>query len=635
MITAQIHNDEWYAGEAGLTGGGRQPTIGVGLPAPLVGISLDENGDSQFGVDESWRERSDGTWDVDLSVSFAPPARPAIGLASIPLINLAARIDATGGTLQGGRSYYYAVSAVESDGMESPLSFVVRAGVPSTSSSNTVTLKDLSFGPGTTSFRVYRGLTPARMLRIANAQPVSATFLDTGRQSTAAAAPDANYHHANFYWRMELLPETSVDIHSTNSIGKTNLGLLANEHRGKIVRIHDGKGRGQELSISSNDATTLTTTTPWVVEPDSTSTFVITEPGWSFGAMSEGSPVTFTVPNRQNAVIHVSGRSANVADLECAYELSPLTRHSIGGGSNDADVPEAPVFGLMTVGRGSVEVAGVGFTDLKNTRSITAGTLMFHCWDELDGVPGLRLAAGIAALADTLVLTASSSSLPGVVLQIGTELLVARVISPDGKTCEVERGAFGTTVAAHTISEPVYALKRRVTVLPFVRNFFGSPASGSYAQSIEMPSQRVVLAEFFVTNGRGNSQVSSVSYSNTTDRGLRTLSGGQFTMQVAGNLAIQSDAVPPLSVDRPRSVRDVFATLAEPAAGGPLNIRVSRGATMWCDLTIPAGQSISSTVDGRDLPPLTPGTVLRLDVLSTGLAGTGRPGSGLTVTIRV
>ncbi|MBC7925552.1 MAG: hypothetical protein H7039_07835, partial [Bryobacteraceae bacterium] len=70
VITAQIHNDEWYAGEAGLTGGGRQPTIGVGLPAPLVGISLDENGDSQFGVDESWRERSDGTWDVDLSVSF-------------------------------------------------------------------------------------------------------------------------------------------------------------------------------------------------------------------------------------------------------------------------------------------------------------------------------------------------------------------------------------------------------------------------------------------------------------------------------------------------------------------------------------------------------------------------------------
>ncbi len=635
VITAQLHRDEWYAGVDGLTGGGRQPATEVGVPLPLVGVILDEDGNTQFAVDETYRERTDGTWDVDLSVRFSQPSRPGTKLASVPLVHLAPEIDTTGGSLEGGRSYYYAVSAVAEDGSESPLSFVVRAAVPPATDTNRVTLRQLSFAAGTSTFRVYRGVTPTRLLRVATDCPVTEQFIDDGAQAVAAAAPDANYHHANFYWRMELLPETQATIRSATTIGREGLGLLPHEHRGKIARIQSGKGSGQERPIADNDATTLTLATPWSVVPDATSKFVIADSGWSFGAMSESSPVAFTVPNRQKAVIHISGRSANVSDRECAYELSPLTRHSIGGAALDLDVPDAPVFGLTAAGRGSVEVAGVGFEHLDNTRSITAGTLMLHCWDELSGAPSIRLAASISADSDTVTVSADAGVKPGVLIQIGTEILVARNISADHLTYEVERGAFGTTPAAHSPTEPVYHLTRRVSVLPFVKGLFGSAASGSYSHSIEMPNQRVVAAEFFVTNGKGNSQVTTLSFANTVDGGLRTLSGGQFTLQVSGELAVQSSAVPPCAVDRARAVRDVFATVTEAPEGADIVLHVTANGEPWCTLTIAAGQTISPAVEGLTLPPLLPETTLGLDVVSTGLAGIGRPGSGLTVTIRV
>ncbi len=635
LITAQLHDDTWYVGESGLAGGGRQPAVGGGVPLPLAGTTLTSDGETQFGVAESYRERADHTWDVDLSVSFSVPPKPSVLTASVPLIDLAATTASTGGSLLGGRSYYYAISAVDSNGSESPLSFVVRAAVPSATDTNLVRLQHLSFASGTASFRVYRGLTPSRMLRIASDQAVADTFTDSGATVTPAAPPDVNFHHANFYWRMESLPEAAADIFTANTIGRTSLGLLPDAHRGKIVRIWAGTGAGQERPIASNTDTTITTSTSWTVVPDATSTFVIADSGWNFGAMSDTSPLTFTVPNRQDAVVQISGRSSSVDERECAYELSPLTRHVIGGAGDDLDVPDAPIFGLATAGRGSIEVSSVGFENLENTRGISAGTLMLHCWDELKGIPSLRLAADITDSATSIVLASPVEWTDGVLVQIGSEVLVAYSIAEDRVTCQVQRGAYDTNAAAHTSDEPVLGLTRRISILPFVKGLFGTPAGADYSQSIAMPNQRIIVAEMFVTNAKGSSQVSSQSYTNTVDEGLRTLSGGQFTLQVAGMLAIQSSAVPPCSVDQTRSVRDVFASVTDAPDGAPIAVRVTAGSQALCDLTIPAGQTTSNVISGVNLPPLVAGTNLGLDIISTGVAGIGRPGAGLTVTIRL
>ena len=63
-ITAQIHDDAWYAdtnGQVTSPGGVTHGNAGVGVPRPLIGAVLDENGDVQFGVVESTTTTSDGT----------------------------------------------------------------------------------------------------------------------------------------------------------------------------------------------------------------------------------------------------------------------------------------------------------------------------------------------------------------------------------------------------------------------------------------------------------------------------------------------------------------------------------------------------------------------------------------------
>jgi hypothetical protein len=636
VLTAQLHKDEWYVGGGGalgVIGGGRQPVVEAGLPRPLSGTSFDDEGFSQFDVEETPIETADGSYEVSVAVSFATPRSPAKNAPAIPLMSLAPRVSQGDGGLPGGRSYYYAISAVGEDGEESALSFVARATVPAGEDTNSVTLHDLSFAPGTASFNVYRGPNPTQLLRVARDQAIVPEWIDDGVEPELAAPPDANYHHANFYWRLELLPETSGSTHSNIGIGNENLRMLPNEYRGKLVRICKGKGRGQERLILSNTDTSLSLSTNWTVEPDSTSMFVVVEPSWNFAALSESSPVVFRVPNRERAVIHLSGRSANVHDRECSYELSPLTRWTIGGAAADNDVPPAPIFGLNSPGQGLCEITGVGFHDLTNTRSISAGSLTLHFWNELAPATAIALAQAVAEETTVLRLLEPRSFRIGGVLQIGTELVSIDEISHDQLELVVQRGALGTEAASHDGTSSVWPLERKAFVIPFVKGVFGTAASGSYSQVLTVPDIRIAAAELYVTNVKGNSQVGVACFSTLVDGGIRTLSGGQFSMQVDGPLAVQSNAVPQLSIEASHAVRDIFATVIDPSTGGPIEVRVTRDGEAYCTVTIPAGETLSDPViDGLTLPPLAAGWKLGLDLIAV---GSDRPGAGLTVTVRL
>jgi len=633
LISAQIHNDEWYVGgggSLGVIGGGRQPSIETGIPRPLSGTVLDDEGYSQFEVEETPIETADGSYEVSLSVAFATPKRPSKNGPPIPLMSLAPQVTQTGGSLKGGRSYYYAVSAMDADGEESPLSFVARATLNAESDENQVRLHDLSFAPGTASFNVYRGLNPTQLLRVAEEEPLADQWVDSGAETELAAPPDPNYHHANFYWRMELLPETAVSVHSEATVGNEDLAMLPNEYRGKVARICGGRGRGQERLILSNTETVLTTATKWDMEPDETSLFVVAEPSWNFAALTEASPVVFRAPNREYSVIQISGRAANVHDRECSVEMSPLTRWTIGGAAGDMDVPPAPIFGLNAAGRGTCEVVGIGFSDLDNTRTITGGSLTLHCWDELNAPTDLELAVDLSEEDSILELIEEREFEIGAVLQIGSELVTV------GETGEgqliVQRGALGSDPAEHAAGTRVWPLTRKAFVLPFLRGIFGTPASGSYTPTLVVPDIRIAAAELYVTNVKGNSQVGVSCYSGLIDGGIRTLSGGQFCLQVDGPLSIQSDAVPKINAGESHAIRDVFADLLEPSSGGPVEVRMTRDGEALCTLTIPEGETISSSIEGIGLPCLGADWKLGLDILSV---GTVRPGAGLTVTIRL
>jgi hypothetical protein len=635
-ITAQIHDDAWYSdsnGQVTSSGGVTQGNAGVGVPRPLIGTVLDENGDVQFGVVESTTTASDNTVETSVSVSFVPPAGPGGSAAAgpgIPLLGLIPVVG-TGGTLAGGQTLYYAVSGEDSGGNESALSFIVRASIPSAGSS--VTLSGLSFAPGTSVFDVYRGSTPVELFRIASDQALASQFADTGLANQLIAPPDSNFDHANFYWRMELQPESGVTQQSSTSMGNASLQMTANRYRAMIARITRGTGAGQERAIAANDATSLTIAPAWSVEPDATSFFVVAETGWRFGALTRSSPVQFAVPNRSGETVHLTGRAANANDVECAPEISTVTRWQIGGGgTSDSDVPPMPSFGLGPGQRGgTVELSGVSFTDLTNTRTISAATLTMHYWDELQGTPAIALASA-AGNGDTLVsLSAAGTAQAGSFIQIDLEVMRVEAIQNNATQYSVTRAIDGSQAAAHAAQTPVYHLLNQTVIAPFPPEFFGSPYSGNWSYPITLPDVRVAGAELFVTNQKGNSPAKDICLTHTTDSGLRTLSGGQYSIQVDGYLAVDQSAAPALVTEASHAVRDVYAVLGK-AADAAVGLQLNVNGASYCQLTIAAWASVSNTVDGNTLGPLPSGAQVTLSVLSV---GSTVPGSDLTVVIRL
>jgi hypothetical protein len=636
-ITAQFHDDAWYSDTNGQVtspiGTVTQGNASVGVPRPLIGTVLDENGDVQFGVVESTATSSDGTVEELVSVSFVPPAGAGVSSTAgpgVPLLSLVPTIG-TGGTLAGGQNLYYAVSGEDSTGDESGLSFIVMAPIASAGSS--VTLSGLSFAPGTSVFDVYRGSTPAELFRIASEQALAAQFTDTGFANQLIAPPDSNFDHANFYWRMELQPESGVTLQSATTVGNASLQMTANCYRNMIVRITRGTGAGQERAVAANDTTSLTIAPAWSVAPDATSFFVVAETGWQFGALTTSSPVQFEVSNRSGEVVQLTGRAANVNNVECAPEISTVTRWQIGGGgTSDSDVPPMPFFGLGPgQGGGTVNLSGVSFTDLTNTRTISAATLTMYYWDELQGTPTITLASAVGTGDTVLTLSSAGPALAGSYIQIDLEVICVTAVENNGTQYTVTRAMDNSLAAAHAAQAPVYQLVSTTVIAPFPPEFFGSPYSGSWSYPIALPDVRVASAELFVTNQKGNSPTQDIFLTHTTDSGLRTLASGQYSIQVDGYLAVDQSAAPALVMEASHSVRDVYAVLGT-AADAAVGIQLNLNGASYCQLTFAPGATLSNTVDGNTLAPLPSGAQVTLSVLSVGQTN---PGCGLTVIIRL
>ena len=633
-ITAQIHDDSWYSDSNGqvasASGCRRQGSASVGVPQPLMGNVLDDRGDIQFDIQEAAITAGDGTVRTSVSVGFSAPTAAAAAAPGIPMISLAATVG-TGGTLAEGQTLYYAISAVDAAGNESPVSFIVRAVTIAAGSS--VTLSGFSFSPGTESFHLYRGNSPAMMYRIASDQTIAAEFVDTGLPKQLISPSDVNFDHVNFYWRLELQGETAATIHSGSTIGNDSLQMTTDRYRSMVARITRGRGAGQERLITGNSEKALSVSPPWEIVPDASSFWVVAEGGWQFGALSRTSPVKFEIPNRGGETVEICGKAANVNNVECAAELSTVTRWQIGGnGGVDATAPPQPFFGLGAGKRGgTLELSGVSFTDLTNTATVSAATLTMYYWDELGPRPVAALANGIGTDDDLLDLNAAGTAAPGTFVQIDGEVLRVDEVQNGGMRYRVTRGFHGTPALGHGAATNLYPLLSKTVIAPFPANFFGSPYSGSWSYAITLPDVRVASAELFVTNRHGNSPTKSIYLTSTVDNGLRTFSGGQYTFQCDGFLAVDQNASPTLVVETAHTVRDVFGVLGT-VADAPVSVQLNLDGAAWCTLTFAPGMPTSSATNGLSLEPLAMGAKLTLSVLSVGQT---YPGADLTVVVRL
>lgn len=640
FIQAQKHDDAWYEALGTSSGASsadpRRGGTGNGVPRPLVATRFETDGEPAFEIVEEEIIGTDGGGQVLLHLSFTPPPAPTRESWRRPLVSLIPTVS-DGGALEAGRLYYYAVSGIADSGDESGLSFVVAAETPSSTGGYSVTLSGLWFPNGYRGFRLYRGNSPSSLQCVGESSVLSAEVTDPGGPPTGGVPPDENYDHANFYTRMEILPPTAVEDSGANWVSSSAVSSGEGSLKGYIVRVTRGRGAGQESRITANVGQRIEVAPAWTVTPDVTSQFSIVEAGWQFAGTTTTSDIRFAVPNRRGSVIQVVGRSANFEDVECDPAASFVGRWTIGGsagGEADGDIPPKPKFSLKTAKAQSIEVNGIKFDTLENTESIHAGTLILYYQDELTGAAAPQLNAPISGSDEIIELQGDAEFLVGDLLQVEHELLqVLEVL--DARHYKVDHGKLGSTIAAHSAGVAVEPLARNIAITAFPKQFFASAGSSAFVWTVSVGTWRLAAAELYVTNAIGNSPTAALEFASTVDRGLRTVSGGQYTLQVPGQLAVRSNCVPPVVITEPKLIRYVFANTLVAPQGGQVVVRLTADGSPVADMTIPAGQTASDPWSGATLPPLTTGARLNVDVLSVGSADGTETGRDLTVTVQL
>ena len=127
----------------------------------------------------------------------------------------------------------------------------------------------------------------------------------------------------------------------------------------------------------------------------------------------------------------------------------------------------------------------------------------------------------------------------------------------------------------------------------------------------------------------------TVAVTQTIDGGLRTLSGGQYSIEVDGFLAIENGAAPDVMIEATHSVRDIYAVVREAPAdstgptNSPIQIRLNQtlpdqSPTVYCTLNIPSTTVISRSAGWISASPLGSRRTRQ-----TGYHGCGRYESGL------
>jgi hypothetical protein len=645
-IQAQLHNDEWYSDHiAVLQLLGRQPNANLTMPLPLIGTvphddSLGNLEYFDFGLSDSVTTLQDGSAIDSISIAFSVPDKPSARSTYLPLVSLSPLLAISGGTLTGGITLYYAVSAVDADGNEGTLSFNIPALIPGSTNTNTVTLQGLSFSNTAVSFNVYRGTSPQSLYRIASGMAIASTYTDYGNPALPIGPPDPSFDHANFYYRNEYAGPFQADIVSTNTVGFSDMGAIAGAYSNMVVRIMSGAGMGQERSIVSNTATTLTLLTPWSVPLNTSSVFVVAEAAWKLAAISANTPATFEISYRSGSVIEITGRAANILNQESNPDLAPVTRMQLGGGANDFGLPATPYCSLATPGAGDLTIFGVGFNELTNTETITSGTLQIFSWNELNTPSAYSLAQALDNSSGQIVLSFAGSPYSpfiGQFIQIDQEIMSVIAVNAAGNVYSVARAAANSTASTHASGALILHLDTATVILAFAPGFFQNRASNNYINTVSLPDIRISVSELFVTNSFGNSQANLACY--TTNKSLlRTLSGGQFSLQVNGYLATQQNAAPPLLVEASHAVRDIRLTLSQPPAGYVLTVDLLQNGSEYCQLIYDPSQAVpTSVIDGTDLAPVIEGSLLTININLTMISNYDlafNPGNDLSVTIR-
>ena len=239
-------------------GAGGRADAGAGVPRPLLGDQLDGNGDVQFGVEESATTAADGD-DAD---ECAGELRSAVDRCGERAADSAGEPGGNGcggaARCKAGRRCTTALQAWTP--RERGRAFVSGAGGDHVSGREQRDARRAEFFAGDSG-------VPGVPGNLAGAAVPDRIDRPNWRGSSRTRAwpsnwrrpPDANFDHANFYWRLELQPEYAATIIREHHGRERRAGDGGESvSQDAMARITRGRGAGQERAIAGNTRQRLT-----------------------------------------------------------------------------------------------------------------------------------------------------------------------------------------------------------------------------------------------------------------------------------------------------------------------------------------------------------------------------------------
>jgi hypothetical protein len=637
-VLAQAHDDGWYGGGDAVSSSstGWPSTVNSGTPFPIAGYTYTAADGHAFNVSESSTSLTDGGSNELLVVQFRPPRQQVASLPA-PGIGQSAAITA-GGTLKADtKVLYYAVTALDSAGVESRVSQIIQVVTGSVETGFSVTLSGLAAPAGATALRIYRGESVFDLLYLSDIDASLQSWTDQGSDVSPMRPPDPRYEHADFYWRAELTGRIPVDSVSNETLVVPDGGYETDQFAGSTLVVVSGSSKDWQTTVVSNTKTTFTTVDPLPAGLAAGDSVVVTDSSWCLAGRSYCDQITFEAPNRAGLSIQIIGRSSTADGMEAPIEQSFLGRYTVIGGAGslmDSRVPPQPTYLIEAPADGSILLHDITTDTLTGTTTAKEAILVTYSNDETAPLTTFSLAASLGQ-GDVTLPVAGAPTLPqDTCVQIDSEIIGINELTKDGAARWIDRGIGGSSVAAHAAGVTGVVLERNLHTVPLGAGFFANPTHIDFQYRLLFPNRRLAAAELYLSNTKGTGPGQDACFLQNGQSGLRTFEGGTLVLQSSGVLSIERDAATSVSIDRVRIIRDVQAFVDSPPSGGALDIVVKANGTPIATLVIPGGGTQSGAFVPASTLALSEGTKVNVDISAVPQGTSTFSGKNLSVQIR-
>jgi hypothetical protein len=636
-VVTQTHDDGWYGPGSATSGSstGWPSTVAAGTPFPIAGYTYDESTGPALSIQEQSEPQADGGASELLFVQFRPPRQQVASLPS-PGIEPTAVI-ASGGQLQpGAMALYYAVTAVDSNGLESTVSQVIQVVTGAVETTFGVTLNGLAAPQGAAGMRAYRGDSAYDLLYLSDIDLSLNTWTDAGGSVSPMRPPDPRYDYADFYWRTELTAQMEVASFAGTTLTITGASLGNDQFGGSALVAVSGNARGWQTTVLTNSSIEISTTDPLPNGLAAGDFVVIADASWRLAGRSYSDQITWEVPNRAGLAIQIIGRSSTAGGMEAPLEQSYLYRYTIAGGAglfSDSQLPPVATLDIEAPADGSLRLQNITTATLTGTITVAAAILVTYSVDETAAAVTFALPAALGPADVTMPLLPGQAVAAYSYLQVDMEIIRVDTPTADGSEYAIERNIAGTMAAAHASGATLTTLTRILQVVPLGAGFFSNPTHTDFQYTLVFPNRRVAASEFALENVRGIGPGQQTSYLPNGQNGLHTFEGGTIVLQTAGVLSIERDAANSIVLDRARVVRDVQAFVDSAPSGGDVTIVLNADGQPIATLDVADGTLQASFLPAGTLL-LAEGVKLNYDISAVPQAANTFAGQNLCVQIR-